>query len=379
MNNPTRYFFRIAVAALLLCSTGPLFALQDVIGEIVYFDGDVKVIRDTDTLTGQVDFGFPVENFDQIQVGPGGIAEVALYPETGLSSSITIQSDSTLYFDITSLRQDQQGTVELLTGAVNLKVNKMAANSRLQVRTSSAVMGVRGTTFDVVTAVNGDILLATQEGLVACETRGGEIFFSEPGRVVQAEQGVWSEVPVAVSSLEQFQRDWNAQRIQALEANAGRAIQNFAGIYLDLREDFINAYVSIMQNRSIIQKWIQEDRAGTLGSTMDQMREKRQVVGSLLAMRRVLAQWERVYYRVVELRDYLQGNGGVVIRRGMSATQFYRQVQEEQELLAGRMQEVRYILKLYAKRNEGRSPVDVFENDGVSSEDDFFDDPESFF
>jgi hypothetical protein len=117
-----------------------------------------------------------------------------------------------------------------------------------------------------------------------------------------------------------------------------------------------------MDNRVIIQKWIQEDRENRLGTRMEQLREKRQIVGDLLDVRRVLFQWERIYYRVLELEEYFNeaNPGDGVIRQGMTFRTFFSQIGAERSTLDARMQEVRYINKLYALRNEGRSPLDMF-------------------
>lgn len=368
--------FRYALLLLLvsvLCT--PVFALQDVIGEIIYADGTVRITRNTENLPGRIDIGFPIQNFDLISVAPGGSAEITLNNRTGFASSILIRGGSTVYFDITSLQQSQTGSVELLSGSVNLNVSRMAPTSRLNVRTASATMGVRGTNFEVVVAPGGDILLTAAEGLVACETMSGGVFFAQPGQVVQQVEGDWGEIPVKVEGLGSFQESWTRERLEVLRTNFPRAVQNFGQRYLELRENFIDSYIGLMSHRSVIQKWIREDNAGYLGSSAEQLREKRQIVGSLLDVRRVLIQWERIYYRVHELRDYYQqGYGEGTIGTTLTFRAFFQEMDAERDLLASRMQEIRYVLKLYALRNNGQSPLAVFE--GTDS---FFTNPDDFF
>lgn len=355
---------RNLLMAVLLASPLALFAAQDVIGTITYMVGEASVGRNTTVLTREVRTGFEIQNMDLVNVARNGTVEIQLNANTGYSSRITIRGGSTLYFDLTSLQRSQNGNIELLQGSVALQVNRMPRGAQMNVRTGTASMGVRGTVFDVNIAAGGDILLSTEEGLVACTTQRGETFFSEPGKVVQALSGDWAEIPIAVSALGQFRSNWVQERVSALKANYPRAIENFAGRYAQLRLDFADAYNKLMSNRALIQKWIQEDQQNRIGSTIEILREKRQIIGALLDVRRVLVQWERVYFRVLELQEYFDSGetGDGVLSSGQTYSQFFRQLNGEKASLATRMQEIRYIIKLYALRNNGSTPLDAFGN-----------------
>jgi len=355
--------YRTPLFLLSLLFLGTLaFGVEDVIGEIAYIQGSATIRRNTSQVRGPIDIGFQIQNYDMIQVGSNGLVEISLRSATGYSSRISLRGGTTMYFDLTSLQSSQQGNLNLLRGSVAVRVDRMNRNSRLNVRTGTATMGVRGTVFEVYAAPGGEILVTTSEGRVSVETESGDTFFTEPGRVVQQVDGRWSQIPIAVSDLETFQRTWNTERIQALRANFPRAMQQYATRYIELRDQFVSAYAGLMDNRAIIQKWIQEDRENRLGTRMEQLREKRQIVGDLLDVRRVLFQWERIYYRVLELEEYFYETnpGAGVISQGMTFRSFFSQIGAERTTLDARMQEVRYINKLYALRNEGRSPLDMF-------------------
>ena len=342
-------------------SAPALFARTDVIGEIVYMIGTPRIMRNSGAVTQRIGIGFPIENFDLVSVPANGIVEVSLRSATGFQSRITIRGGSTMSFDITSLQSTQQGSIQLMRGTVSVDVAGMNRNSRLNVRTGTATMGVRGTKFDVTTAPTGEVLVSTTEGRVAVETDQGQTFFSEPGRVVQLIDERWSEVPVRVTDLETFIRTWNAERIDALRANFPRAVRNYATRYFDYRDRFIQAYIQLMRNRAVIQKWIQEDQENRVGTTIEQLREKRQIAGALLNIRRVLFFFERIYFRVLELEEYFgQGFGDGVIEGNLTISGFFREVRAERDLFEQRMQEIRYINKLFALRNDGRGPFDLF-------------------
>jgi ferric-dicitrate binding protein FerR (iron transport regulator) len=80
------------------------------------------------------------------------------------------------------------GNVELLAGRLNFQIDKMAGSSGFEVRTQAAVMGVRGTTFSVITAPQGEILVTTREGRVEVSDSEGSVSYAQPGQVVEASE-----------------------------------------------------------------------------------------------------------------------------------------------------------------------------------------------
>ena len=167
-------------------------------------------------------------------------------------------------------------------------------------------------------------------------------------------------IPVAVSSLQQFRREWVADRMEALRSNALRAARSFALRYDRLAGEFNDAYDDLMGNTAVLAKWAREERSGTVGSPMEVMREKRAVVGDLLRLRKTLFLFERVYFRLVELeRYYNEGLGRGDLRPGLSAAQFWGRFAAERRELAARMGRVRAVVRMYARRNDGRLPVEL--------------------
>jgi len=359
--NYTKLRLLVLIATMFAWTLPSAFGFTDVIGEIVYMIGTPRILRNSGEVTERIALGFRIENFDLISVPANGVVEINLSSSTGFQSRITIRGGSTMSFDITSLQSTQNGTIHLMRGTVSLDVTSMGRTSRLDVRTRTGTMGVRGTKFDVTTAPTGEILVTTSRGRVVVETDQAQTFFSEPGRVVQLLDDRWSEIPIRVTDLETFVRTWNTQRIDGLRANFPRAVQNYANRYFHFRDRFIQAYIQLMRNRGVIQKWIQEDRENRVGSAMEQLREKRQVAGALLNMRQVLFFFERIYFRVLELEEYYaQGFGDGILEGNLTMGGFFREVRAEQALFEERMLEIRYINKLFALRNNGRGPLDLF-------------------
>jgi hypothetical protein len=106
------------------------------------------------------------------------------------------------------------------------------------------------------------------------------------------------------------------------------------------------------------------------------MQEKKELIGKLLALRKILYMFERVYFRLIELEGYYrQGYGRGQIEPGLSSAAFFNRFNREKRELGEKMAELRYITKLYAKRNNGNFPTDLFEQ----GEEEFFGDEEDSF
>jgi hypothetical protein len=351
---------RKAVSCLILLASCVLASAEQV-GEIVFVDGDVTLMRNEHTLTtADLDTGAPIENLDRLRTGDDGQVTIAITASYGAPAEIRIAPRTTFYVEIEQTERRSTTTLGLMTGSIGLKMQKLSGNRELAVRTDTTVMGVRGTTFDVSTSPAGDVLVSTQEGAVACSDseKSGEIA-AVPGQVVErrVEDGTFRSIPVAVSTLEQFRREWIAERIAVFRSNALRVTRFYAQRYEQLIAEFNDAYGDLMRNGDVLAKWVREDRQGRIGSLLEIMREKRAVVGSLFRLRRTLFLFERVYFRLAELEGYYnQGVGRGDLRPGLSAAQFWARVESDRRDLAAKLARVRYVIKLYAERNDGQFP-----------------------
>ena len=350
----------------------------DGVGEISYIADRATITRNGKTQ--RADFGSQIENFDSITTAAKGLAEIAVYPETGIDGTIRVQPNTTLYLELSSLRGEQKAAVELLSGSVSAAVKKLAGKSEFAIRGQGVVMGVRGTSFDVATSAAGDVLVTCSEGRVVCTDENGTELAAEPGTAVEkTADGDFRSIPVRVSDIEAFRRNWNAEKIEAFKANAGLVIRDYAARYIDLKAKFDEAYRGLLVRHDILDKWFREDAKNTVGTKVETMREKTALMPALMKIRGVNFLFERVYHRLLELQEYhRQGFGKGYVGGGVNADQFFRRLQNEAGDLENRTGIVRYALKLYAKRNDGvslfddllggKGPVDS----GISEEEDFF-------
>ncbi len=370
----------------LICLIFSVFSLYaEEVGEVVYYQGGVEVTRDGDILEDAVDFGFPVENFDTYSCGKNGLIEIEVFPESGIDGTVTVRPNSTFYFDLSPAKKQQRGGIELLAGSVALSVKKLVGNSSLEVRTDSATMGVRGTDFEVSTSVQGDVLVTCSTGKVECSDGSGKTLFALPGQVVEKQAGdIFRNIPVAVSNLSEYRTNWHADKIEAFKSNALNAIKYYALRYQEYREKFSDAYRLLLDQREVVEKWIEEDKQGVTGSTIEVMREKKNLIGPLMRLRGVLFIFERLYFRVQELADYHgEGYGRGMISAGFSTGDFFNMVKDDKSILAARMADIRYVMKLYAERNNGSLPAgglsDSLDGSIFEDDEDFFDDDDDFF
>ena len=372
--------FKIGCISLMLALLAVLPATaQAEIGAIAYMEEGVEVDRNRETIPAwDVFIGMGVENYDLMRTDDSGYAEVELNSPRSAPSIVRISPNTSFYFEMNKIGRDDTTTIGLITGSLSVKVAKLSKGQKVEVATESALMGVRGTDFDITLSPGGDILVTAEEGRVSCIDDSGQELFAEAGRIVEKRPGeLFREVPVAVSDLETFRRDWYADRLEVFKANALRAIKFYALRYMRLKARFDSTYGDLLNNRQILHKWYEEDRRGQIGGQMESMREKKELIGKLLALRKILYMFERVYFRLIELEGYYrEGYGRGQIEPGLSSAAFFNRFNREKRELGEKMAELRYITKLYAKRNSGNFPTDLFEQ----GEEEFFgDEAENFF
>ena len=345
----------------LALGVAPL-AGQDIVGEITYLEGHPEIVRDGGILHDTLDFGFAVQNYDAIQTDGESLAELRIDPSTGIDAAISVRENTQFTVQLSSLLREQTGTIELIAGSIGVIARELAGRSRLNIRTHSSVAGVRGTTFDVSTAVDGSVLVTTRDGLVEVTSRTGRALFAAPGEAVEVddERGLVRNVRYAVSGAE-FRQLWIRERADAFAQSAPRVLRFYGRLYLDARSGFANAYRELMGQRDVIDKWIEESRKGVTGGASEVIREKRILAGPLLRIGMAMFEFEHTLVRLERMRPYVQEVlGEVDLPGGITAETLYQMLDSDRALARRRVATVRNVLKLYALRNGGETPFDVF-------------------
>jgi hypothetical protein len=346
--------------ALLLAVTGvgagAAFA-DDTIGSITYLEGTVTMVRDGADVDA-VAIGQDLQGFDLIKTGDDGAAELSITAAKLPHMSIKVSADTQFSVEVATVNGRLESTVGVLGGQVALKVAKLLPQQSVQVRTESAVMGVRGTDFTVTAPETGDVLVGCDEGEVVVTDDQGRNLSAIPGSVVEQRPGeAYRTVPVAVTGLEQFRVNWGTERKQFLQRNALKFIQANARLYFQLSREFNALHVELSRNRGTMNKWAFEDRAGKIGSPAEVERERRVIGGLLVRLRRTAFRLERVAFRLERLQVlHDRGIGTGTLEGGMTTKVFFAQIARERRDVARKLALTRFLTKQYLKRNQGQLP-----------------------
>ncbi len=367
---------RVLIGVLLAVSAIAASALASPkVGAIDYAEGAISIGRGGKTISAP-NIGDPVLSGDLIRTQGDGMLVIAMDKNTGMGGKITVKPRSSLYINLDAVKGEPRTQIQILTGAIGSKVSKVTGSPTVTVTSSSAVMAVRGTEFEVVVSINANdagadsqqpTLITCTESKVAVNDGSGEVEVPA-GKVLEKRPGEKPRfVPVAVSSVKGYSQKWIADEISAFRADAPRALADYAKRYTDLSAKFAAAY-DAFQKSPTPKKWADEDRTGAKINLLDPavLREKKEIAGYLLNIKKVLFIFERVYYRVDEISDAIAGTAYEKreVKPGQTAGDFISAVKAERDKLAAEVARYHYIEGLFQQR----SP----DGDAFSSDDDFF-------
>ncbi|PKL23006.1 MAG: hypothetical protein CVV47_17180 [Spirochaetae bacterium HGW-Spirochaetae-3] len=361
---------KLAILTIAILAAAQSFAAATApFGSIDYVEGSTVVVRSGKSL-GEANIGDSVFPDDMIRTQSDGLVVIALDKSTGMRGTLTIKPKSVAYIRLVPDAAGPRSTIDMVAGQIGSKLAKISGNPSLQVRTDTVVMGVRGTEFSISSSVNGSVLVVCTDGAVACSD-GGDSVSVPAGSAVEKRAGErFKRVAVAISSAEQFQKRWMAEEIEAFKANPVRALADYEKRYTELLSRFNEAFAPL-QKSEILSKWIREDSAGLVPLSTDPatLRDKKAIMKDILANRKVLFIFERIYYRIVELDPLVMGTPleRMELRPGYTAGDFIREVRADASGLEKRVFLFRYAEKLYEMRNSGGAGLP-----GMGSGDDFF-------
>jgi hypothetical protein len=369
------------IAILVALAFSAAAASYPNIGSIDYVEGGVSIGR-SGKLISAPNIGDPILSGDLIKTQGDGLMIIAMGKNTGMGGKVTVKARSALYISVDTVKGEPRTQIQMLTGAIGSKVSKLAGSPTMTVTTSSAVMAVRGTEYEVALSVNASdaegssqqaMLVTCTESKVAVNDGQGEVEVPA-GKVLEKKPGARPIfLPVALSSVKGYSQRWIADEIVAFRADAPRALASYAKRYGELSAKFASAYEPF-QASPTPKKWAEEDRANAKIDPLDPavLREKKELAGYLLDIRKVLFLFERVYYRVDQLSDAIAGTEleKRELRPGQTAADFIKSVYAERDKLEAQVARYRYIEELYRQR----SP----DGDAFSDDDDFFSSPDGF-
>ncbi|SIQ73944.1 FecR family protein [Alkalispirochaeta americana] len=317
--------------------------LAESIGRIEYIEGDVALIRDGEILDEfQINPGDPLLEMDVIQTGFDGYAEVLL--TAGGRSTVRIQENTAYYIEVEPQTGGGENTrLRLLSGSVEMAVQNVSRNSQVNVETRSAVLGVRGTEFDVLTAPDESTLAGVRAGQVEVSSSGQKVLVDGGSAAeVQQNQAPRSQT-VPEGDFDQFYSVWTEARLQAFRSGAPTFIKAYVRRFNDTEPEFQKAYRELMAHRNRLER--EASRTGT--SLGGDMRLRTEVSPALIKMRSILPLFENTVYRLEELsRFHAQGIGETTID-GVRSGDFFARFSRVEQNLRRQLGEVRTVFRLY--------------------------------
>jgi hypothetical protein len=363
------------IAATILAIAAPsLWALaQPKIGRIDYIEGGVSISRAGKTITDP-NIDDSLQSGDLIKTAGDGMLVIAFDKNTGMNGTLTVRAKTSLYLKVEMVKGEPKTSIDLLTGSLGSKVAKIAGTPTMSVQTSGAVMGVRGTEYEVAVSVNDSILVTCVEGQVSCDD-GKEELPVPAGKVVEKRSGERLRyLPVAISSIKEFRQKWMTDEVEAFRADAPKALADFEKRYTKFADQFSKDF-GPFQKSAVLKKWLDEDRAGTKINPRDPatLRDKKEMAGHLMKLRKTLFVFERIYYRIDELQGIIAGTPleKREIRPGLTAGDFLRRVAAERDKLARNTALFRYAESLYAARNPDGEFFGTGDDDFFGTDEDF--------
>ncbi|MDA3939747.1 MAG: FecR family protein [Spirochaetia bacterium] len=327
--------------------TGSLFA-KSVSGTITYIEGYVDLYRDGELLDWElVDIGFDIQEFDLIETGDDGLVEIDLKLPSGSKTTIAVNSGTTFYFEMEEKSGQNKTSFQMLGGSLSFKVQKLTAKDTLDVHTESAVMGVRGTEFEIITSPEGGILVLCDEGAVSCKDDQGREQYSKPGSVVdKVPNKRISSYSVSTDDLGLYRNYWVSARDEVFRNGAKVFIQGYSRQFLLFEPKFSTAFSELLEVKTTLERYGKD--SSSTGNPGTLFKAKAEVSPAIIKMRSVMPIFEMIFYRLKELGNYhKEGLGIGSINNNLSSIEFFNTFGSEKDNISRQLAEVRYLFKLY--------------------------------
>lgn len=197
----------LALTCQCLMPLPSALAAGKAVGNVEKVTGAASVIRGDGTVI-EAKPGLSLAPGDQVRTNKGGAAWLSIDG----AGHFRLGSDSQMAVDeLSGLAVEEEGiSLRLIAGYLNSKIRLLGSKSPpVSIHTSTATIGIRGTDFDTMTAMDGSSAVAVDEGLVEVEAEDQQVMV-EPGKMTEVEADEKPSAVVAAQPREQ--RDWETWR-----------------------------------------------------------------------------------------------------------------------------------------------------------------------
>ncbi len=199
-------------------------------GVISFVSGDVTLVKNGETLPAES--GDVVTSNSTVKTGAGASCEITL----GETAIVSIEEDTVCEIRTLLLAETSDVGLEVALGSILCKVKKLTENDTFNVKTDSAVCGVRGTEFLVRKSKTGETVVAVKTGRVALlppEVDAGDLenyaklTYTEIVQVVEKLEALATSVSADEEIVVRRDTLKSAEEVYtALETVAGKAMAN---------------------------------------------------------------------------------------------------------------------------------------------------------
>lgn len=366
---------KVSISIIIILMASLVLVAQEV-GMITYMEGEVEVSRDGQYLEYEdIDIGLELFDYDIVETGFDGYVEIEITGSSSRGATVKVHENTVFYFQTAQLANRSETGLKMIVGSLSLKVNKLANSEALNVYTQSAIMGVRGTEFQVNLAPDDSLLVTCEEGKVACTTDSSE-WYSQPGQLCEWNLGEsFKVVDMTPDNLKQYKRNWFNNRIDMLKINALPSIQFYYEQYNTYKPRFDEALKELKKEKEIFDRWSTMLRTGSTPTMGDATKDKIAISNGIVKLRSALYIFEQAYYTLATLEMYHQQGYGVgKITRRVTTEDFYKDFNKKTFDVASDMIRARHYLRIFREISQASSISGTTDDgfDGNSLIDDMF-------
>jgi hypothetical protein len=363
------------IVSAILCLAAACGASAEVIGTIDYLDGVVELTRNGAAVKN-VDIGTKVENLDFVKTSADSQVTISFVKSSGLSGTMTVVPGSSALIRKDQISGSDASEIQLMAGSVNLKVKRLVkGESSVQVRTPTAVLGVRGTEF-VVSSFNGTAIVACKEGEVFCAS-SSEMSVS---RMSLSAKGTSSVPGTMVEILENgkvnsgafpagdFEANWKELESKWKNFNVGIISEDpvsFLNQFVPTWNQYatkVTAHFNALNSNATLKQWLKDAAAGkTGGSYATWGKEKPLVVKDLISMRGDMMIATITLFRIQDILDHVPSAAmNARLSDGTTIKAFIDLYRRQSKPVFSAITLFNAAEKLYMERNDGVSPFSEF-------------------
>lgn len=324
-------------------------------GTVDFFDGSVDLIRADEVLDETVlIFGEVVSPGETVRTGSNGHAELSISSPRPVK--ITVDEDTA--YTLSEVSGTGSGSSEadatgirLVYGKVSIAVEKSVGESAVEVRAGKAVFGVRGTTFDVVTAPDGAVLMGVREGTVETRTPSG-LTDARSGQAVEVlPEGNFSRIDVPQGRLGEYYDAWRRLRGEVFQNDPAFFVSRYLERHGTTERRFARAADALFGVATEIRRMVEEGV-----SRSERVRLRMSVATAVVNARSARTLYEEALYSLSDLVVFLDAENHQALTEAQQAR--VRLFKSRQGDEFSRLARVNNLIRIYDSFDIGASLPD---------------------